>query len=246
MNEENNHIDENLFHQWQQESENNSQQLNLTEMEKLLKKASSDFSGSIKKTLKLDMIFKLCLMAGFLFILFLYMDNSFVLFTSTLFILTGLICLAAENLFLKGIGQVQSMERGIEDLIRDELKFYRSNLIRYPVVLSVSIAMFYALGSMIYHAVKYGYVNPFRDVTDVIVLTSLMLLGIIISMAANFPFFRSKINNLESLLKDLRNEDDFRIREKEIKLKKQITLALFILIGAAGLIALIYIILQLL
>ncbi len=243
MNEKYN--DKDLFHQWQQETKNHSQQLNVTEMEKLLKKVSSDFSDSIRRTLKIDMIFKSCLIAGFLIVLSLFIQNSFVLITSILFVALGVIGIRTENDFIKGIKKTRAMERNVGDLIREELKFYRSNLIRYPVVLSISTAMFYVLGSMIYHAIKYGFIRPFSDVMDVLVLTSLMLLGLIISMSANFPYFRSKINNLETLMKDLEDDGNFEVREKDIRLKKQLTLALFILIGLVGILALIFIIAQL-
>lgn len=240
-----NDTDKDLFHKWQQETENHSQQLNSTEMEKLLKKASSDFSDSIKRTIKIDMIFKSCLMAGFLIVLVLYNGNSFVLITSILFITFGVLGLLAENVFIKGINKSRNLDRNVSDLIRDELKFYRSNMIRYPVVLSISIALFYVLGNMVYHAIKYGFIRPFRDVTDVLVFTGLMVLGVVISIGANFPFFRSKINNLESLMNDLGDEENFKAREREIVLKKHITLALYILIGLVGIIALIFIITQL-
>lgn len=244
MNRKDKDTDQDLFRKWQQESSEHTQQLNFTEMEKLLKKASSDFSDSVKKTLKLDMIFKLSMIAGFLVVMIMFIQNSFVLITSLLFLLAGGVALAAENNFLKGIRKTRALERNVSELIREELKFYRSNLLRYPVVLSISIAMFYVLGSMIYHALHYGFIRPFSDVTDVLVLGGLMILGMAISFGANFPFFLGKINNLESLASDLENEDRFRNREKEILLKKQLMLGIFLILGLVGVLALIYIIFQ--
>jgi hypothetical protein len=245
MSKKDKYIDKDLFQKWQQESADNLQQLNVTEMEKLLKRASSDFSDSVKKTLKMDMIFKSCMIAGFLIVLILFIDNSFVLITSILFTALGTIGLFTEKDFLKRIRKIQAMEQNVSDLIREELKFYRSNLVRYPSVLSLSIAMFYVLGSMVYHAIKYGFIRPFRDINDVLVLAGLLILGMIISISANFPFFRSKINNLEALADDLENEEKFRNREREIRLQKQFTLTIFLIIGLVGIIALIYIITQL-
>jgi len=193
----------------------------------------------------MDMIFKSCMIAGFLIVLILFIDNSFVLITSILFTALGTIGLFTEKDFLKRIRKIQAMEQNVSDLIREELKFYRSNLVRYPSVLSLSIAMFYVLGSMIYHAIKYGFIRPFRDINDVLVLAGLLILGMIISISANFPFFRSKINNLEALADDLENEEKFRNREREIRLQKQFTLTIFLIIGLVGIIALIYIITQL-
>jgi hypothetical protein len=239
MSKKDKYIDKDLFQKWQQESADNLQQLNVTEMEKLLKRASSDFSDSVKKTLKMDMIFKSCMIAGFLIVLILFIDNSFVLITSILFTALGTIGLFTEKDFLKRIRKIQAMEQNVSDLIREELKFYRSNLVRYPSVLSLSIAMFYVLGSMVYHAIKYGFIS------DVLVLAGLLILGMIISISANFPFFRSKINNLEALADDLENEEKFRNREREIRLQKQFTLTIFLIIGLVGIIALIYIITQL-
>lgn len=242
MSKKNKDIDQDLFRKWQQESSKHTQQLNLTEMEKLLKKASSDFSDSIKKTLKIDMIFKLCLITGFLIVMILFLQNSLVLITSLLFLLIGIMALVAENNFLNGIRKTQALERNLSDLIREELKFYRSNLLKYPIVLSLSIAMFYVLGSMFYHILHYGFIRPFRDVTDVLVISGLMILGMVISFGANFPFFLAKINNLEALTGDLENEDLFRIREKEIRIKKQLTLGIFLLLALMGILALIFII----
>jgi hypothetical protein len=245
MSKKDKNIDKDLFLKWEQESANHSQHLNNTEMEKLLKKASADFSDSVKKTLKIDMIFKSCLILGFMIVLVLFVHNQFVLITSLLFLILGGIALLAENNFLKGIRETQVMERNISQKIRVELKFYRSNMIRYPVVLSLSIAMFYILGSMVYHAVHYGFIKPFRDITDVLVLGGFLILGVIISFGANYPYFRSKINNLETLADDLKNEAHYEIKEQEIRLKKQLTLAIFILIGLVGILCLIFIVTQL-
>jgi hypothetical protein len=244
MNRKDKDTDQDLFRKWQRESSEHTQRLNFTEMEKLLKKASSDFSDSVKKTLKLDMIFKLCMITGFLIVMIMFIQNSFVLITSLLFLLAGTLALMAENNFLKGIRKTRALERNVSDLIREELKFYRSNLLKYPVVISLSIAMFYVLGSMIYHAIHYGFIRPFRDITDVLVLGGLMLLGVVISFAANFPFFLGKIKNLESLASDLENEDRFTIREKEIRVKKQLTLGIFVFLAIMGILLLIYVIAQ--
>jgi hypothetical protein len=81
-------------------------------------------------------------------------------------------------------------------------------------------------------------------VIDIIVLTSLMFIGIIISISANYPYFRSRIYNLEALLKDVHDEEAFKIREIDIRLRKKLTLALFVLLGIVGIIALIFILVQ--
>lgn len=244
MNKKDKDTDQDLFRKWQQESSEHSQQLNFTEMEKLLKKVSTDFSDSVKKTLKMDMVFKLCMITGFLILMILFIENNFVLVISLLFLLIGAIALVTENNFLRGIRKTQALERNVSDLIREELKFYRSNILRYPVVLSLSMAMFYVLGSMIYHALYYGFIMPFSDLTDVVVLSGFMILGVVISFIANYPFFLSKINNLEALTHDLENEDRFRNREKEIRIKKELTMGIFLVLALIGIFALIYVIFQ--
>lgn len=233
---ENNDLE--LFQRWQQESGDNSQQLNFTEMEKLLKKASTDFSVSLQRTIKADMVFKILLMTGFLIISVLNPGNPFVISTSLVFLLFGMFAVITENNLIRGIRNMQSMEKDIMELVRNELKFYRGNQIRYPVMIAFSFAMFYVLGSMIYHAMTYGYIQPFDDAIDVAVLLGLMLLGILISLGANFPYFKAKINNLEMLMDDLENEENFLRKECEIRTGEKLLKTILLIIAVIGIVAL--------
>ena len=241
MNKENHEFDQALFRKWQMESEHNSQQLKTEQMENLLKNVSGDFSVSLKRTIRMDMVLKAVLMAGFIIITILNPDSLLVISTSVLFILAGIFGLLTGRRLVKKMKSIQLMDLDISQTVRRELKFYRSILIRYPIMMSISVAMFYVLGSMIYHFVTYGSIQPFRDGTDVVVLIGLMMIGILFSLGVNFPFFRAKINNLEMLVNDLANEDDFRRKEQEIRVGKKMKQTILLMIALLGIIALILI-----
>jgi len=243
MSEDRNHIDRDLFAQWEQENQIISQQqLTAKEMEKILQKASSGVSNSLVKNLGVDMALKSGMIIGFIVIIFLYLDNTFSIVTSMVFIAIASICIVLERQIQTGIKNLEQLHGNLIDSIHKQLDFYRSNLFSYPLLLSVSYAMFYTLGSMIYHALTYGFIKPFNDPVDVIVLTGIMVIGVVISISANLPYFKSRINNLEILLKDVGNEEGFRAKETEIKTKDMYRNVIFGIFLVLGLIALLYLI----
>lgn len=242
MKNEHNDIDKELFRKWQQESGQHSQQLNIQQMKTLLKNASNDLSVSLKRTIRGDMFFKSILMAGFLIIGVLYAGNLLVVASSLIFLLLGTVGVLTEKNLINKLKDIHTMEMDLAQIVGKELKFYRSNLLKYPVLLSISLAMFYVLGSMIYYALTYGYIKPFDDAVDVVVILGLMLIGVLGSLAVNFPFFRAKINNLEMLLNDMDNEENFRRRAEDLRTRKKLIQFMLLILAATGIIALILII----
>lgn len=243
MSEDRNHIDQGLFAQWEKENQHISQhQLTTKEMENILKKASSGISDSIKNNLLVDMIMKATMIVGFIVIIVLYLDNTFSLVTSIVFIGLGVISILLENQLQNSIKSMEQRHEKLIDAIERQLDFYRSNLFKYSLLLAVSYAMFYTLGSMIYHAINYGYIKPFDDAMDVFVLTGIMIIGLVISISANLPYFKSRITNLESLMKDVGQEEGFREKEMEIRTKDMYWKLIFGIFLILGMIALLYLI----
>ena len=243
MSEDRNHIDQDLFAQWQQENSTISQQqLTIKEMETILKKASSGFSNSIRKTLIMDMIFKGVMIIGFMAIILLYLDNTFSLITSIVFIGIAAASLFLENNIREGLRKMERVNEKLKESLTEQISFYRSNMFKYPLLMAISYAMFYVLGSMIYHALTYGYIKPFHDAIDVFVLGGFMVIGLVVSLSANLPYFKSRINNLESLMKDIGNEDNFYAREEELRTRDQYRNFVFGIFIVLGIIALLYLI----
>jgi len=229
--------DKELFSLWDKTTQQNSQQtLNIKEMEQILKKASSELSDSVKTVITMDIIYKSFMVLGFILISFLSINTPQSWITSGGFIVLGIGAILFEKQLLNGIKGFSSYTENMSELIKNEISFYRTNQLSYAIVLSISIAMFYVLGSMIYHGIKYNLIQPIKDTTDAIVLTTLLLIGVFISIAANFPYIRSRVNNLQSLLNEMGDEVTFYKREQEIKKQKDRVRSIYVILGIIGVI----------
>lgn len=211
-------------------------------METLLNQTSSEFSTSQKKLLKADAIFKVALIFGFIFIAAFNLANLFVMAIALICIIIGAIGIKQERLMIDGINDLQEFRGTIRNQLERDIQFYRNNIIRYPLSLSLSVFLFYILGSLVYHGIKYEVIRPIEDLEDGIVLISLLMISFIFAFAAYYPFFRSRIKYLNSLLKDIEKEEKIssNIDTEEARKKKMTTIAtILIIVGIIVLISLI-------
>lgn len=241
MNNNSKNKEHEIFNIWEKAGSalNNQQQLNKENMETLLNKTSSDFSASQKKLLKADAIFKAALIFGLIFIAAFNLSNLFVMATALICIIIGTVGIKQERLMIDGLNDLQEFRGSVRNQLERDIQFYRNNIIRYPLSLSLSIFLFYILGSLAYHGIKYDVIRPVEDLEDGIVLISLLLISFIFAFAAYYPFFRSRIKYLNSLLKDIEKEEKIssHIDTEEARKKKITTITTILII--AGIIVLI-------
>lgn len=218
------------------------QQLNKGKMETLLSKSSTEYSTGIKRLLKADAIFKVILIFGFIVIAALNLANLFVLATNLVCIIIGTMIIKQERKLIEGLDEIQEFTGNIKNHIEKEIRYFQSNIFRYPFVLSISVFLFYVLGSMVYHEIKYDTIRPIEDLQDMIVLTSFLLFSFIFSFAVYYPYFTSRINYLNKLLNDIDQEElivDHIEKQKSKRRKSIIITSVFILLGVFILILLI-------
>lgn len=218
------------------------QQLNKGKMETLLSKSSTEYSTGIKRLLKADAIFKVILIFGFIVIAALNLANLFVLATNLVCIIIGTMIIKQERKLIEGLDEIQEFTGNIKNHIEKEIRYFQSNIFRYPFVLSISVFLFYVLGSMVYHEIKYDTIRPIEDLQDMIVLTSFLLFSFIFSFAVYYPYFTSRINYLNKLLNDIDQEElivDHIEKQKSKRRKSIIITSVFILLGVLILILLI-------
>jgi len=241
MNNNSKNTEQDLFNLWDKAGSalNNQQQLNKEKMETLLNKTSSEFSSGMKRLLKADAIFKVALIFGFIFVSAFNLSNLFVLATSLICIIIGTISIKQERLLIDGLNELNEFKGNLRGQLEKDIHFYRSNILRYPMVLSLSVFLFYILGSLVYHGIQYEVIRPIEDLEDGIVLISLLMISFIFAFAAYYPFFRSRINYLNSLMKDIDHDEKISNHlDSEKTRKKKMTIMTSILI-IAGIIILI-------
>ena len=143
---------------------------------------------------------------------------------------------------IDGLHELNDFNGNIRDQLEKDIQFYRSNIFRYPLVLATSVFLFYILGSLTYHGIKYEVIRPIEDLEDGIVLLSLLMISFIFAFVVYYPFFRTRINYLNSLLKDIDQDDKISRHidsEKTRKKRMAILTSILIIAGILILIALI-------
>ena len=147
----------------------NQQQLNKGKMETLLRKMSTDYSAGIKRLLKADAVFKVILIFGFIVIAALNLTNIFVLITNLICIIIGTISIKQDRKLIEALDEFQDVQINIRNHIEKEIRFYQANIFRLPFALSISVFLFYVLGSLSYHGIQYDTIQPVEDLQDGIV-----------------------------------------------------------------------------
>ena len=206
MKEKYNQEERQLFELWKDAEKNlENQNTNATDMKESLNQATTEFGNGLKKAVTMDMFMKSALILGLTILCFLHLENSFVVLTAGIFIFLGGLGLWFEWKMSAEWNKTCNHGRGLTDLINEQLTFYQSYLWKYPVLLAITPAMFYVLGSMIYYALVHGEIRPIKDVQDAIALSVFLIFGIVLSLAVNYPYFKSRINNLRNLIREMNN-----------------------------------------
>ena len=220
----------------------NQQQLNKGKMETLLSKTSTEYTAGIKKLLKADAVFKVILIFGFIAVTALNLTNVFVLIANLICIVIGTMSIRQDRKLIEALDEFQDVKGNIRNHIEKEIRYYQSNMFRLPFALSISVFLFYVLGSLIYHGIQYETIRPIEDLTDGIVLISFLLFSVILSFAVYYPYFISRINFLQKLLNDIDQDElvnDLIEHQKSKRRKTIIVTSILILLGVLVLISLI-------
>lgn len=244
MNRNSNNTDKELFKLWEDAGQalNDQQQLNKKNMETILNKNSSEFSSNLVRLLKMDAVFKAVMILGFVIIAAFNLSNLLVMVTALICIILGTIGIRQERVLIEGIDELKTYKGNIRDYLRKDVEFYKSNVLRYPLILSISIFLFYILGSLIYHAFRYTTIRPVEDIEDALVLMAFLLVAFVFSFAVYYPYFHSRIKHVNALIKDIDDGDKVNAHlnlERSRKRRNTILVAIAIVIGIAALLALI-------
>ena len=201
--------DSDLFQMWEKAGNhlNNQQQLSKEKMESMINKNSKEFTSRIKQLLLADAIFKVILLFGLIIISAFNLANFFVLFTTLICAIIVVFVIKQERYLVEEINEIKEYQGNIRRSIEMELRHYKGNVVRFPLILSVSAFLFYILGSLIYHGIKYEVIRPVEDLQDAIVFIVFLACSFILTFVAYFPFFNNRINQLEDLLTDIDNAE---------------------------------------
>lgn len=244
MNNNSKNTEQDLFNLWDKAGGalNNQQQLNKENMETLLSKTSSEFSSGMKRLLKADAIFKAIMLFGLIIISAINLANLFVLATVLICLILGAFFIKQDRLLIEGIDELQDYKGNIRNFLTRDMHFYKSNIFRLPIVLSISVFLFYILGSLIYHAFQYETIRPVEDLQDALVLIAFLLFSVIFSFAVYYPYFLSRVNYLKTLLNDI-DQGELILghidNQKAQRRKKIIITSILIVLGIIVLIALV-------
>jgi hypothetical protein len=246
MNNNSKNKESDIFRTWEKAGNTlkNQQQINKKTMETMINNTSAEFTSSIKKLIKIDAIFKIILTLGYIIISAFNLDNLMVMLITLVCIIIVMITIKQERFLIEGIKELQEYSGGIRHIIERDIQFYKRNIFRFPLVLSVSVFLFYILGSLVYHAFKYDIIRPVKDLQDAIVLLSFLVLTVIISFVGYYPFFRKRINHLQHILKDIDNAElvsEHLDNQKARKRKEIIITSILVILGILVLISLIFI-----
>ena len=111
------------------------------------------------------------------------------------------------------------------------------------MVLAISVFLFYILGSLIYHSMKYGLIRPVEDLEDAIVLLAFLVCSFILAFSVYFPFFRNRIHHLQDLLTDIDNAELASEHIEKLNARRRKNIILSSVLIVLGLLMLIFLIL---
>jgi len=220
---------------------NSQQQLNKEKMETLLSKTSTEFSSGIKRLLKADAIFKVVMIFGFITIAAFNLNNLFVLGTSLVCIILGAMTIKQNRILIEGLNELAEYKGNIRSFLEKDIMYYKRNIFRHPFTLTISVFLFYVLGSMVYYEIKYDTIRPIQDLEDGVVVLFLIF-STLFSFVIYYPYFTSRIDYLQKLLNDIDHADliNNHIKDNKIKKRKKIIItSILIILGVLALTTLI-------
>lgn len=244
-NTDTNNTDNELFQMWEKAGSqlSDQQQLHKEKMESMITKTSTEFTSGIKRLLVADAIFKVILLFGFIILSAFNLANLFVLITNLVCTIIVVLVIKQERYLVEGINEIKEYQGSIRRFIEMEIIYYRGNIFRFPMVLAISVFLFYILGSLIYHSMKYGLIRPVEDLEDAIVLLAFLVCSFILAFSVYFPFFRNRLHHLQDLLTDIDNAELASEHIEKLNARRRKNIILSSVLIVLGLLMLIFLIL---
>jgi len=173
MKENNNEHIKELIKLWKASDNDISSKYNLKpeEMETYIMKESTDFLKKLRINTILDMIMKGIMCVGLAGIWIIYPSNYLVAGTTVFLVIISLTLSISLLNILRKIQNVEGFNGSTRDITKQNVELYSKQSFIYPFSWAVSMAMFYILGSFLYHHFVYGEISPFDDLQDFIVLS---------------------------------------------------------------------------
>jgi hypothetical protein len=243
MKENNNEQTRELIELWKASDDAISSKYNLKpeEMETFILKESNNFLKKLRINTIMDLIMKGIMSIGLVGIWIMYPSNYLVAGTTVFLVLISLIFSRSLWMILKKVQDIEGFNGTTMDVTKQNIGLYSQKSFIYPFSWAVSMAMFYILGSFLYHHFVYGEIAPFNDLQDFIILSLFLIAGIVLSYVTNYYVTVKRLKSFHYLFIDLDTPRDFlRNREKWMKAQR-IKQMIGIILAVSGVAALIMI-----
>lgn len=217
----------------------NKYKLTYKDMENILLKESTSFLKKFRANIYFDMVFKCVMCSGLIIMWITYPSNLLVAGTALILaIFNGLLMVKLSGV-LKAGQSSYDLTQSTADNIKTSIGFYAGQFSVMPLSWGLSAGTFYVLGSFLYHHFKYGTINPFQDIQDIVVLCMFLVIGIVFAYLSHHFATRDQFRNLLRLAADVKDENEFQSRINKYKKVKANRLLLGIFVLLFGLVLLI-------
>lgn len=217
---------------------NQKYHLNKKDMENILAKESAGFYKKFRANIYFDIVFKCLMMCGLIVTWIIYPANLLVAGT-TLFltVLNSLLIAKLAGVLVAGQSG-HDFTKSTAETIKASIRFYSGQSAFVPLSWGLSAGTFYILGSFLYYHFKYGAINPFHDIQDIVILCLFMVIGIALAFTSHYYATQNQFRSLSKLASDMENEEGSPAGVKKYMKEKTNRYLLGILIAVMGLILL--------
>ncbi|KPK83342.1 MAG: hypothetical protein AMS27_13155 [Bacteroides sp. SM23_62_1] len=185
------------------------------EMETYIMKESIDFLKKLRINTILDLILKGIMCIGLTGVWIIYPSNYLVAGSTAFLVLCSLVLGYTLWKIIQENQKLDGLNSSTMDITKQSIELYSRQSVIFPFSWAVSMAMFYILGSFLYHHFVYDEVAPFDDLQDFIILSLFLLAGIVFAYISNHYVTVKRLRSLQNLFLDLDSPQDFlKNREK--------------------------------
>lgn len=222
----------------------NKYKLTSEDMENILLKESSGFMKKFRANIYFDIVLKSVMICGLTAMWLIYPSNLLVAGVALFLIILNLILIAKLSGLLKTSQLKNDFTKSTAETLKTTIGLYTGQVSVIPLSWSFSTGTFYVLGSFLYYHFKYGVINPFQDIQDIVILCGFMVIGILISYLSHLYATNGQFKRLTRLADDMNDESEFHassIRYKRARLNLLLMGSIISFIGLSLLIILIFI-----
>jgi hypothetical protein len=228
---------------WQNVKSIDDRKLSENEISRFMNSSSKSFLKLFRRGLIFDIGFKTSLIFSIVFLFFLMPNQISILYVNLTMLLIASLGIVWQMKVLLKVPNNKIDSPSIIDNLRDNISFYYKYYINAIYVGALSTTLFFLIGSIYYFYFKYHEIPPFQP-DDFIVMGIGIILSFGLSALAQLKQNKYSIYQLEKSLKEIeeKNFTEQSVKSyKSSRLKNIILISLFIL---AGLLLLIYLIIN--